>query len=182
MRSKTRTSGKKSLGSITSSKKRQQQSGMHVWKVVRAWRALNKAGDAVRRILLRQKFFPGDSCGYVLSAVIVFQAATRTPMHVLLEMGPIVSLRFSKVSVIHARFSGLGHWHLQGTSAHSKIPRPKCRCTNIPRDEGYGRRIQWQKETGALRTEEGTVSAPIQGMLQSPATQTFHLAESVPPF
>ena len=74
-----------------------------------------------------------------------------------------------------------GHWHLQGTSAYSKIPWPQCRCINIPRDEGYGRRIHWQKETGALRTEEGTVSAPSQGMLQSPATQTSYLAELVPP-
>lgn len=82
--------------------------------MVRACRALNKAGDATERILLRQKFLPGGSCGRVPSAVIVCRAATCIHMHALLKMGAIASLRFSKVSVIQARFSGLVTGNLQG--------------------------------------------------------------------
>lgn len=90
---------------------------------------------------------------------------THTPMHVLLEMGPIASSRFSEEVCDPHKIQWAGHWHLQGTSVHSRIPWPQCRCTNIPRDDGYGTAVQWQKETGALRTEEATVSAPTQGLL-----------------
>lgn len=51
-------------------------------------------------------------------------------------------------------------WSLgtSGVPAHSKIPWPQCRCTNIPRDRE--KEHQWQKETGALGTEKSTVRAP----------------------
>lgn len=124
--------------------------------MVRVWRALNKAGDAERRILLMQKFFPGGSCGCVQSAVIVFQVATHTPIHVLLEMGSIASLRFLKVSVIHARFSGL----VTGTS-RAPLPTLRSHCPSV--DAQTSPRMRDTEGESSGRRKQG-----LSGLRKSP--------------
>lgn len=89
---------------------------MEKWQV---WQALNKAGDAAERILLRHKLLPRGSHGCEQSGVMVCRPATRMHTCAFQEMGTTASLRFSKETDL-SKIQRAGHWAPPGS-----LPTPR---------------------------------------------------------